>query len=469
MSIKSFWNHLHASPEKFFLIMTGIFGLLLIILTPPLQTPDEATHFLRAYQVSQFGLVATNHNEVIGGNLPLSIEKTQILVDTQPILEFNPGAKYSLHKTIAALKIKLDKHTTTFQSVGGAVSYPPTSYIPQAIGIAIGVLLNLPPILLMYIARTANLIVWMILIFSAIKLLPYKKWALAGLSLLPMFVAQAGSPGVDMLSIGLATLFIAYILHVRKQSFVNNKSILFIFLLGCAVALTKQTTILVLGFVFLLRLNQFDSARIKAIMKLSTLIIVPILLSIGWSLLVGYLNLNVASNVPGQNSSQQISGIVNHPLRLPGVIFNTFFFNWGDGVVGSFIGSFGWLDTPLPSGLVMVGYVCLAFLLFANYEKSTPGLRKFDKWLIATIITLYTLGTMAALYVVYAPVNFGVLYGLQGRYFLLVALMAIPLFWSIPIKVAKRHYVAFLKVTTTALLLCSALTIYLRFYVSIHF
>ena len=181
------------------------------------------------------------------------------------------------------------------------------------------------------------------------------------------------------------------------------------------------------------------------------------------------LNLNTASGVPGQSSSQQLLGIFEHPLRLPTVIFNTFFFTWGDGVVGSLIGSFGWLDTPLSSGLVMIGYVCLAFLLFANYAKPKLELRRFDKWLIAGIITLYALGTMAALYIMYAPVNFGVLYGLQGRYFLLPILMAIPLFWSTKIKVAKRYYVTFLKVTTIALLVCSALTIFLRYYVTISF
>ena len=467
--VKGFWKHLNVTPEKFFLIVGGIFGLLLIGITPPLQTPDEATHFLRAYQVSQLGFVGTNDDGVIGGYLPVSFEKTQALVDTEPVIEFNPGAKYNLHKTIAALKIDLDENTTEFETVGGAVTYSPVGYIPQAIGIAIGVLLNLPPILLMYIARVANLIVWLLLIYGAIKLLPYKKWALVGVALLPMLVAQSGSPGVDMLSIGLATVFITYILKLRAQSLVSNKSLLFIFLLGCAIALTKQTTILVLGFVFLLKMNQFSGTRTKTIMTFIALIMVPILVSIGWGILTSHLNLVAAAGVPGQNSSQQLIGLINEPWRLPKVIFNTFFFDWGDGVVGALIGSFGWLDTPLSSGLVMIGYVTLAFLLFTNYEKPKLPLRRTDVWVITSILALYVVGTMAALYITYAPVGFGVFYGLQGRYFLLALIMAIPLFWSTPIKIAKQHYVTFLKVAMVTLLIASALTIYLRYYVTVVF
>jgi len=469
MRIKALWKQVNVSPEKFFLIIAGLFGLLFIGLTPPLQTPDEATHFLRSYQVSQLGFVAANDDGVIGGDLPVSFEQTMTLLDTEPVIEFNPGAKYDLHKTIAALKIPLDRDTKDFETVGGAVTYSPIGYIPQAIGIAIGVLINAPPVVLMYAARAANLIVWVIIIYNAIKLLPHKKWALAGLALFPMFVAQAGSPGVDMISIGLATLFIAYILHLRTQLAINNTSLLLILLLGCAIALTKQTTILVLGFVFLLRLSQFSGTRTKSILMLSSFIIIPILVSIGWGLLTSYLNLNAVAGVPGQNSSQQLMGILHEPWSLPIVIFNTFFFAWGDGVVASLIGSFGWLDTPLSSGLVVIGYICLAFLLFTNYDKPKLELRKVDKWLLASIITLYILGTMAALYITYAPVGFGVLYGLQGRYFLLVILMAIPLFWSLPIKIAKQHYVKFLKVSTLFLLINSALAIYLRFYITIQF
>lgn len=452
-------------PEGFFLTATIVFGGIFLLLFPPLQTPDEASHFMRAYQVSQFELAPMAHGGLIGGELPKSLSATIKLLDTNPSLRFHPETKYDLHRTAAALHIPLDKNDRTFTS--GVTSYSPVGYIPQAIGIFIGTLFNLPPVVLMYIARVMSLVTWAFLIFMSIKLVPYKKWAFVGFGLLPMFIAQAVSPGIDAISIGLGVLFLASVLHLREKPTIRLKWWLVLLLMACLIALTKQTTILILGFVFLLKSSQFEALSWKGVAKKLLIIILPVFIFIGWTLITSHLNLAGTTQIEGQNSSGQVSNIVHNPLRFPQVLFNTFFTTWGDSVDQSFIGDFGWADTPLAGGLVNLGYIFIALLLFANYDTVRTKLTRVNKWLIILLVAAYVLGTCAALYVFYSPVNFNIVYGLQGRYFLLALFMLIPIFATSQLKLSKTKYTRLVQIGASLLLLASALTIYLRYYITL--
>lgn len=462
--VKNIWDWIFKSPEIFFLVGASMFGMLFILLTPPLQTPDETPHFLRAYQVSRLGVISTWRDGVLGAELPVSLSKTIDLLDTNPHIAFHSEYKYNLHKTAAALHIPLNKSDTKFLGIAHTSGYAAIGYIPQAIGVGVGELFNLPPVLLMYMARLGSLIAWILLLFFSIRLIPYRKWTMVGLALLPMLVAQSGSPGIDTTSIGLSVLFISSILYLRTRGIIEGKWWLLLVLLGCLIALTKQTSILAIGFVFLLQWNQFDDKKWKGITKKLGVVVLPLIFITGWSAITSYLHLAAGSGVPGQDTGAQLAEIIQHPLRLPAVIFNTFFLTWGDGVITSFMGNFGSLDTPLSGGMIVAGYITLAFILFASYEKVATPLSRAQRWLVAGIVGLYVVGTLAALYLTYSPVGFEIVYGLQGRYLLLVPFMLIPLTWASSLKAPKSHYINVVRIVMPLLLLCSAVTIYMRFY-----
>lgn len=452
-------------PEGFFAGASVVFGGVFLLLMPPLQTPDEASHFLRTYQVAQFEMTPQEHNGAIAGNFPKSLSKTIELLDTKPSLRFHAETKYDLHRTKAALNIPLNKDDRAFTT--GVTSYSPIGYIPQAVGVFVGMLLNLPPVVLMYIARLASLIAWVGLIFMSIKLVPSKKWVFAGLGLLPMLVAQGISPGIDAISVGLGVLFIALVLRIRTLSSVGKKWWITLIAVGCLIALTKQTTIAVLGFAFLLKTNQFDTAKWKAIFKKCLIFVLPILVFIGWTLLVYAQGLGGTTQIEGQNSAGQISNVLHHPFRFVQVIFNTFFTTWGDSVINSFIGNFGWADTPLAGGFVGLGYIFIAGLLLINYETLREKVNRREKWILAALASVYVVGTCLALYILYSPVNYSIIYGLQGRYFLLYLFMIIPLFAGLQLKMPKKYFITFVRIGSLLLLTVSALTIYIRYYITL--
>jgi uncharacterized membrane protein len=361
--------------------------------------------------------------------------------------------------------IPLNKHDRAFTT--GVTSYSPVGYLPQAIGIFAGLLLNLPPIVLMYIARLASLIAWIGLIFISIRLVPSKKWAFVGLGLLPMLVAQAISPGIDAISIGLGVLFIALVLKMRTFPNISQKWWIALVIIACLIALTKQTTIVVLGFAFLLKYTQLDTEKWKGFFKKCSIFVLPAIVFIGWTLVVYAQNLGGTTAIEGQNSAGQISNMLHHPFRFIQVLFNTFFTTWGDNVINSFIGNFGWADTPLAGGFVGLGYIFIAGMLFINYETVKEKINRREKWLLVILALIYIIGTCLALYVLYSPVDFNIVYGLQGRYFLLYLFIIVPLFAGLQLKMPKKYFVTFACTGSLFLLTISVLTIFIRYYVTL--
>src|SRR5580704_15177930 len=73
-------------------VLSMTFGLTLVFLTAPFQSPGEFQHFYRAYQISEGQWVATYHGGVGGCDLPASLSLT---VDRFSKLRFHPQEKTS--------------------------------------------------------------------------------------------------------------------------------------------------------------------------------------------------------------------------------------------------------------------------------------------------------------------------------------------------------------------------------------
>src|SRR5580658_1680542 len=58
---------------RVFVALSLTFGLGMMIVTPPFETPDEPHHFMRAYQISEGHLLPRFRDNVGGDELPASI------------------------------------------------------------------------------------------------------------------------------------------------------------------------------------------------------------------------------------------------------------------------------------------------------------------------------------------------------------------------------------------------------------
>jgi uncharacterized membrane protein len=455
------------TPLKFFIITASVFGLVFLFLTPPFQTPDEGIHFYRTYQLSQFNFIVDPiKGGGYGGVLPSSLGKTEMLTTTKPSITFYANLKYNGHKTLKALKIQLNPKQTSTYNFGATGGYSPVAYIPQVAGMLIGRLLGLQPIILMYLARFGNLCAWILLICLSIKLMPRKKWAVAFFGLLPTALFQATSESVDVMAIGVAAALFAYIMYLLdKKKILSYKQILILLMMGIALVLTKEIMFVFLALLFLIPWRLLDSKRRSFLIK-AALIIIPFILFAIWTDITSHI-VTASSLGNGVDPAGQIKFLLRSPYSFINVLWNTYFFTWGDSIIRSLIGTFGWGDTPLAEWIVMVGYLGLLF----TYIVSTTG--KFKAWLdkkqkliLALVIVGYWLAANAALYVYYSPVGFKIIYGMQGRYFLPIVLLLLPLFFGKWLRSSRYLYRSVAIYVPTFLLIASVITIYTRFFIS---
>jgi uncharacterized membrane protein len=454
------------SPVKFFIFTAAIFGLLFILITPPFQAPDEPVHFFRAYQISEFNFVIDQKGNQAGGYLPQGIGDLVTDTATHPIIKFQANKKYDDHKTFKALSLKLNPKKKHFYDFAATAGYPPVSYIPQSIGILIARLLHLPPLLMMYFGRLANLTVWVLMLALVIKWMPFKKWAFVFIGLLPMALFQASSLSSDGMVTGLFALFLAFILKLcRQKTRVTTVQLGILLALAAGMTLTKQVMFLALPLVLLLPTTLFKSRKNSYAAK-AALILIPLLLLTSWLFLVRGIDITSSNALNGQNTHRQESFVVHNPHSFINVLWNTYFYNWSDGITNSFIGDFGWMDTPLAAWIVIVGYIGLGITIVANHGSYKTWLNRRQKTIIAAVGFVYWLAVSTALYVYYSPVGYKIIVGLQGRYFFPLVLLLIPVLYSGWLRTTRQAYRRIAVLTPTFLLIASAITIYVRYFVN---
>ena len=152
----SFWSNIK-TPELFFIIIGAIFGLILVFIVPPFQTPDETVHFERAYQVSTGQLTEQKINNSYGGLLPASLV-TFVADSNQYSIASNANTKYYFRSETKKLwSIKSNNHEGLAVDFPSPVAYPPVAYFPQAAGMLIGRIMTSRLLIMFYLGRLFNL------------------------------------------------------------------------------------------------------------------------------------------------------------------------------------------------------------------------------------------------------------------------------------------------------------------------
>lgn len=452
-------------PEYFFLVVASLFGIFFIFIIPPFQTPDEHVHFYRAYDTSQLGSNRIEKNGAIGSMLPSSIAKTEQALNAQQDIpthiQFNPYNKYHLGFTKQALfNIPLDKGDVSFYRTE---TYPALVYIPQAVAVFVAKIFNSPIIVMLYFVRIVNLIIWVTVAFWCIKRFPWKRWALAGVCLLPVLVAQTISPGLDVLAIASTLVFITIILNGVKnpnEKF-DIKKLLLLLSMAILMVLTKFTLAVFFLLVFLIK-NKQMTMKHGTITKL-LIVLIPVALFIGWTI----LSHTSGTSGPVSSSSQQISALLHNPLKFLQLLINTGFYVTvsGNALVHSIVGNFGWLDTPLSPFITFMGAIYIGFLLFvgSSKEKIVKIPSKAKVIMFLTVVGS-VIATFLAMYVYSTLTTDNHIKGVQGRYLVPAMFLLLPLLLNNHITTSEAFYAKVVRWSAVTLLLVSTLTIIVRYY-----
>lgn len=454
---------LFKKPECFFAIVASFFGLLFLLLIPPFQTPDENVHFYRAYEVSELGTNRGMKDKAMGSMLPASIAKTEEAVNAQPDItthiQFNPYNKYRLGYTKRALlDIPLNQNDKSFYRTE---TYPMVVYAPQALAVAVAKIFNAPIIIMLYMTRLANLVVWVAVVFACIKYFPWKKWALVGVGLLPVVVSQTISPGLDVLAISSTLVFLTLVfngIHDRRYRF-TTKKLLLLFLAGIAMVFTKSTLAVFFPLLFLIKGAQIPF-KYKNLMKI-IIVVLPVILFAIWTVLSSS---NSSSSVA--SPGQQISTLLHNPFHFVHLLLNTGFFVTisGNALAQSIIGYFGWLDTPLSPFITYLGVTYISFLLLVGVAREKYSISRNTRLFMLFTSVGLIVASFLAMYVYSTLPGDNHIKGVQGRYLVPAIIVLIPVLLNRYIITQKSVFTRVVQIGSTAFLAISVLTITARYY-----
>lgn len=467
------------NPSKFFIYCALIFGILLIALIPPFQSPDEDSHFKKAYVVSTGRLYPTSENGIIGYSLP-----TDMIDYINKKLEFigNTEQKYSYRELVLDERLPKDYGEKTFQNFSTA-EVTPIVYAAPALGIVFSKIMNFiigvknPSIVnMLYFARFFSLLLYVCVIAVSIRITPILKKTFCFIGLLPMALTLAVCISYDSVLIAtcmLATAIIFKLIFDDSIKKVNYKYIIALGVIGFILLSLKTVYITVLIPLLFVPKEKYGEG-LKGIVKVLALIA-------GIAIAIYVLNklptlfLDKAQNIEHESFKQQISFIISHPIDYLKIWITTMIDNRNFYITGM-IGTFGLIDTYLVSAYTSM-YI-IAFLIIVIADTSLSD-KKFDwRYKICSVLGIFAsvFAIFASLYVVWTSIidGYGVgassITGVQGRYFIPLIPLAIVLFSNsiltknqkikqILVKILDNTYIV-----SFIMLIISSIAILLRFW-----
>ncbi|QWD49720.1 DUF2142 domain-containing protein [Polynucleobacter paneuropaeus] len=403
-----------------------ISGIVLTSLTPHFQSPDEFNHIKRAYLLTQ-GEILLNQigPSGTGGDIDTGL---LAYMNAYEVLPFRPNNKVTKN-LVETAEVERWKRDKAFSSLPNTAAYMPFQYIPIAIGLKISEILDLNIRNSIYVGRIFNLFTAiLILIFAAaIRPLPL---AVYGILFLPMSLFQFGSANIDPISFSLSALIpILFIKYFDEKNKLENRQAILL-------------TILILVFCSS-RYNFLPILLINILLNFKKRNAVGLYLSIGSLLLITFwiyisLEKNTGITLRGIPTNEVVKYYITHPLNLLSVLSESFTnINVLKGYGRSFIGTLGWLDSPLPDYAYYLLSSLLLFLIVLSlhineYRKKYPFF-----WLIVGIFCSLILLPIILLFVYNNhPTNF--VDSLQGRYLIPISIFLFCLICSRRINAARK-------------------------------
>lgn len=431
--------------EWYFAVFALSFGMLIIAAAQPTcNSWDEQIHFRDSYRI------ASGHN----------VEWTEAGLNIMN--RINP--KCNTKEEYKLLKAYMDEHGTevvmkeTQETLG--ISYDKIAYIPMAVFLFIGKNLKLPFSAVFALGKFGNLLMYVIVMFWAIRLAKSRKLLLAFVAMLPTPLFLASSYTYDSVVFSFITL--GCVLWSREAFFQSTKyyhtasviGAIFMMSVGC---LSKAVYIpLVL---LMLLLPQFYKKNKKE--KILFLIGIGVLfLVVMATFVLPVISNTVSGNIAYGGDSRggdtsvvrQLVSMVKHPLASIRLMFGSIFQldNFRNlGNIDSdnyFFGNLMFLNYASRGTLADKWSILLLpmlTLLVFQKEKGSSRLANCEIWkriLMWGIFLITVMLIWSAMYLSFTPVGEASIAGVQARYYLPLIYLGALLLSNSKIKVEISKY-----------------------------
>lgn len=396
-----------------FCLAVFIAATLLSVLIPPFQSPDEFDHIKRAHFLTrgQILLDAPKGN-ASGGMIDDGLET---YIAGYLDIRFKTERKLSADQLDAVESVDWagKKH---FSPAPGTGYYFPLNYLPQAIGLGLGELTGMTVGHSVQLARFFALAATLGLLFAAFRIARPNPLVYT-LLLLPMTLFQLSTASLDGVSTALSVLAIACFMRITVE---RDKAPPYLLAgLATCLALVVSCRVHLLPMLLLLPAAWWFT-RNRAYLVATGVVSV---------LVLGWLALAIGTTVDGRvNVGLPPSGVIGYYAAKPWHFFGVLGDTLSDPLTTkfyreSFLGMLGWIDQRFSPEIYdvlggMVAAMALLSVSIGTIRRDWPERALLMFCSLSAVVLVFF-----ALLVGWTPHPAAVIQGVQGRYFLVPALL----------------------------------------------
>ena len=397
--------------EKLYLWIAIPIGLVMCLNTPLGRIPDEDDHAKKSMAIAQGNFFSVADED--GNAMDMINSKVNELVSRTTDSYEISWEKMNLAETDENIKMKYNTMAL----------YAPICHAPQALGIFVARIFGVGITGQCYAGRLFNFVISLILIYNAIKLMPFKKYLLMYLMLLPVTFNVLPTLSADALTIAMSSFYIAYILHLKYNDDIkelNVKTKVGLVLSTIVISLCKIVYVPLCLLLFLIPKEKFGTLKKKNIFVICTICIAAIL-NLIWLV---YCSRFLIEFNAGVDSKQQVIFILTNPIQYAIILFRTINFHFNVYYAGLSGDALGTYSVKASEIFIYAAIVITSILFFANKEDEKKVKIDLLTKVICTIIFAgITMLIYTSLYVQWTPYKSDFITGVQPRYFLPILIL----------------------------------------------
>jgi uncharacterized membrane protein len=398
------------------------YGLLAVVFLainmPPFQNPDELAHLLRAAQLADGALVGTrikvtgpDGRQYLQGGGQSDRALLTAYAPFSPLIG-QPGVKATRQDWAPQVHWSDVRIQGAFPNTA---IYPPFFYIPSALGVLAGRMTRATVVQSLTVARLLTGVTAVAVGAVAIACAGGGAIWIFAIMTLPMSLALLASPAADALLLAFSALAAALMVRLLWRPALPNRGILA--WLALALGLVAMARPPYGSLILLLFALGQVTWRLRIVAAVAVVLCI-----LSWSGITAITTLSNPGVVVHADPAQQIRSLWADPLQILPLAGATLKLYWHGYLIG-FVGQLGWLDTELPSPYRRAALLMLAVAAIAAALgfKGQP-VRAASRLLVAGAILIGAAGVFLIEYLTWTVPGSPVIEGVQGRYFLPLAL-----------------------------------------------
>lgn len=402
-------------PEKALLCIIIPFCIIITVAMPVGRGHDEYMHWIKAFEVSEGRFISKIDNE----------KKQSVATvpeNVQNIVKERQHGIYKYVDNIPLLQEKINYDNYIQIPNQNAAAYCFVQYIPEVLGILIGKVITQNPLLSAYISRIANIVTCTMLMYFAIKLIPFGKNILLILSIIPIVIEGFSTISPDGITIAICALFISYTMYIAfdKNKKCGAKEMLILTTLGAIVSLCKIVYMPLIFLAIIIPKEKFKSKKNK-IFYLTIIIGIGVICNLIWlgfgSMALLSTNTNTYAGTEQNGTVIKVMSILSNPIMYLQKLFYTIGVKGNQYFLSLFGGQLEWAETIRMDFIPYI--ICGISIITAISEHDLKDkLNKYQKIIILFIILVITILIFTSLFIQWSENNLNYIDGVQGRYFL---------------------------------------------------